>query len=58
MLGGDVMMVLCFVHPKLPNSARELALMYRAKDTIEKDFQMIKSLVNYLCGPFQQDLLA
>jgi hypothetical protein len=32
-------------HPDLQRSATELAQLYRAKDTVEKDFQIIKSLV-------------
>lgn len=31
--------------PDLPHSAPELARLYRAKDAVEKDFQVIKSLV-------------
>lgn len=37
--------VLLLGHPKLDQSARELALMYRAKDAVEKDFQTIKSAI-------------
>lgn len=32
-------------HPELEHSAAELCRLYRAKDAIEKDFQVIKSLV-------------
>jgi len=32
-------------HPELERSARDLCQLYRAKDAIEKDFQIIKSLV-------------
>lgn len=32
-------------HPELPQSAKELVNFYRVKDTVEKDFQTIKSLV-------------
>ena len=35
--------VLLVAHPELPNSAQQLAALYRAKDKIEKDFQTIKS---------------
>jgi transposase len=37
--------VLLLGHPDLPQSAVELALMYRAKDAVEKDFQTIKSVI-------------
>lgn len=37
--------VLLLGHPKLTQSARELVNFYRIKDTVEKDFQTIKSLV-------------
>lgn len=32
-------------HPALPHSAAELSQLYRAKDMVEKDFQVIKSVV-------------
>lgn len=32
-------------HPDVQHTAPELALLYRAKDAVEKDFQVIKSLV-------------
>lgn len=32
-------------HQNLPHSAAQLALLYRAKDMVEKDFQVIKSVV-------------
>jgi hypothetical protein len=32
-------------HQDLPHSAADLALLYRAKDMVEKDFQVIKSAV-------------
>lgn len=37
--------VLLIGHPDLQQSAKQLALLYRAKDMVEKDFQLIKSLV-------------
>lgn len=37
--------VLLLAHPDLPQKAKEIALLYRAKDAIEKDFQTIKSVV-------------
>ena len=37
--------VLLLGHPDLPQTAKDLALMYRAKDAVEKDFQTIKSVV-------------
>lgn len=37
--------VLLLGHPMLAQSAGELALLYRAKDKVEKDFQTIKSAV-------------
>jgi hypothetical protein len=37
--------VLLLRHPELPQSATELVSYYRIKDTVEKDFQTIKSLV-------------
>jgi transposase len=36
---------LLVAHPRLTNPARELARLYRAKDTVEKDFQTIKSVL-------------
>jgi hypothetical protein len=36
---------LLVVHPKLPQTAVELCQLYRSRDTIEKDFQVIKSVV-------------
>jgi hypothetical protein len=32
-------------HPELPHSGAELCRLYREKDTVEKDFQVIKSVV-------------
>jgi hypothetical protein len=32
-------------HPDLPHSAEELSKLYRAKDAVEKDFHVIKSVV-------------
>jgi hypothetical protein len=32
-------------HPSLPQSAAELSALYRAKDAVEKDFRVIKSIV-------------
>jgi hypothetical protein len=32
-------------HPELPHSVAELCRLYREKDTVEKDFQVIKSVV-------------
>jgi hypothetical protein len=32
-------------HPALPHAAADLCQLYRAKDTVEKDFQVIKSVV-------------
>jgi transposase len=32
-------------HPELPHSGAELCRLYRQKDTVEKDFQVIKSVV-------------
>lgn len=32
-------------HPDLPHTGAQLALLYRAKDAVEKDFQTIKSVV-------------
>lgn len=37
--------VLLLGHPKLHQTSEELALLYRAKDAIEKDFQSIKSVL-------------
>ncbi len=37
--------VLLLGHPELSQSAKELVNFYRIKDTVEKDFQTIKSLV-------------
>ncbi len=37
--------VLLLGHPELEQSAKELVSFYRIKDTVEKDFQTIKSLV-------------
>ena len=37
--------VLLLAHPSLNQTAPELALLYRSKDLIEKDFQTIKSSV-------------
>jgi transposase len=37
--------VLLVAHPDIPNSGKEIALMYRAKDAIEKDFEKIKSFL-------------
>lgn len=37
--------VVLVAHPELPHSAEELSRLYRAKDTVEKNFQVIKSLV-------------
>jgi len=37
--------VLLLGHPKLPHTATQLVNLYRAKDTVEKDFQTIKSIV-------------
>lgn len=37
--------VLLLAHPELPQSAKELVNFYRIKDTIEKDFQTIKSVI-------------
>jgi transposase len=37
--------VLLVVAPELKQSAKDIALMYRAKDTIEKDFEKIKSSI-------------
>lgn len=37
--------VLMVGHPELSQTAQQLALMYRAKDAVEKDFQTIKSVV-------------
>lgn len=37
--------VLLLGQPELPQSAKELVNFYRIKDTVEKDFQTIKSLV-------------
>jgi len=37
--------VLLLGHPELPHSARQLVNLYRIKDTVEKDFQTIKSFV-------------
>ncbi|MFC1707374.1 hypothetical protein ACFL59_11270 [Planctomycetota bacterium] len=37
--------VLLLGHPALPQSGRELARLYHAKDVVEKDFQTIKSVV-------------
>lgn len=33
-------------HPDLPHTAEQLALLYRAKDAVEKDFHVIKSVVD------------
>jgi transcriptional regulator with XRE-family HTH domain len=37
--------VLLLGHPKLSSSGKELALLYRGKDVVEKDFQTIKSVI-------------
>jgi hypothetical protein len=37
--------VLLLAHPDLPQSAKELVNFYRIKDTVEKDFQTIKSVI-------------
>jgi len=37
--------VLLIAHPELPGTAEEVVALYRAKDVVEKDFQMIKSEV-------------
>ena len=37
--------VLLLAHPKLEKTPKELALLYRAKDMVEKDFQCIKSVI-------------
>lgn len=37
--------VLLLGHPELPHTAKELVNLYRIKDTVEKDFQTIKSLI-------------
>ena len=37
--------VLLLGHPELKPSGRDLALLYRAKDVVEKDFQTIKSAI-------------
>lgn len=37
--------VVLVAHPDLPHSAAELCVLYRAKDAVEKDFQVIKSLI-------------
>jgi hypothetical protein len=37
--------VLLLGHPELPHTATQLVNLYRAKDTVEKDFQTIKSVV-------------
>ncbi len=37
--------VLLLAHPDLPHPARKLATLFREKDTVEKDFQTIKSVV-------------
>lgn len=37
--------MLLVAHPSLPHSAAELARLYRAKDAVEKDFHIIKSVV-------------
>jgi hypothetical protein len=37
--------VLLLGHPELPHTAAELVNLYRVKDTVEKDFQTIKSIV-------------
>lgn len=39
---------LLVAHPKVPLSALELCRLYRSKDTIEKDFQTIKSVLRML----------
>jgi len=36
---------LIVAHPDVPHSAAELCQLYRAKDAVEKDFRVIKSLV-------------
>jgi hypothetical protein len=36
---------LLVAHPDIPHSAAELCRLYRAKDTVEKDFETIKSFV-------------
>lgn len=37
--------VLLLGHPELPHTAKQLVNLYRIKDTVEKDFQTIKSVV-------------
>ena len=37
--------VLLLGHPQLSPSGKELALLYRGKDVVEKDFQTIKSVI-------------
>ena len=37
--------VLLLAHPELEKTPKELALLYRAKDMVEKDFQCIKSVI-------------
>lgn len=37
--------MLLVAHPDVPHTAAELSKLYRAKDAVEKDFQVIKSLV-------------
>lgn len=37
--------ILLLAHPELPQSATELVNFYRVKDTVEKDFQTIKSVI-------------
>jgi len=37
--------VLLLCHPKIKKKGKEIALLYRSKDLIEKDFQTIKSVV-------------
>ena len=37
--------VLLVAHPDLPHSAEDIVRLYRAKDTVEKDFQTIKDVV-------------
>lgn len=37
--------MLLLAHPELPYGAKEIVKLYKAKDTVEKDFQIIKSQV-------------
>lgn len=43
--------VLLLGHPDLPQTAKELVNLYRIKDTVEKDFESIKSVVNIRLRP-------